>query len=134
MRIGRILITFSLINMMVLPILFHWNQSHVFNPTWPAHARFHVALGDCMMFSYALVGLWLLWRRSPGQRVDVLVAALFPIIAWGSFWMASLLPDSGEANMPQVVGIPFNLFLVGLLLIVAMVGYGLYRRGLQRET
>ena len=134
MKFGRILITFTLVATMVLPILIHWNPSHVFNPTWPGHARFHVALGDCMMFSYSVVGLWLLWRQSPGQGADVLVAALVPIIAWGSFFMASFLPDTGEEQMRHIVGIPLNLFIAGLLVFVTAPGYGLYRRGLQKET
>ena len=133
MRIGRILITLALVATMVLPILFHWNHTHVFNSTWPGHARFHVALGDCMMFSYSVMGLCLLWRQSPG-RVDMLVATLVPIIAWGSFFMASFLPDTGEEQMPHVVGIPLNLFIAGLLFLLTVLGYGLYRRGLQKET
>jgi hypothetical protein len=44
MRIGRFVITFTLIATMVLPILIHWNRTHVFNPTWPGHARGHVVL------------------------------------------------------------------------------------------
>jgi hypothetical protein len=134
MKFGRSLITFTLVATMVLPILTHWNPTHVFNPTWPGHARFHVALGDCMMFSYSVVGLWLLWRQSPGQGVDVLVATLIPIIAWGSFFMASFLPGTGEEQMPHIVGIPLNLFSAGLLFFVTVLGYGLYRRGLQKET
>ena len=134
MKSGRILITVTLIATMVLPILIHWNHTHVFNPTWPGHARFHVALGDCMMFSYSVLGLWLLWRQSPGRAVDVSVATLVPIIAWSSFFMASFLPDTGELQMPHIVGIPLNLFIAGLLVFVTVLGYGLYRRGLQQET
>ena len=110
MKFGRTLMTLTLVATMVLPILIHWNATHVFNPTWPGHARFHVALGDCMMFGNSVVGLWLLWRRSPSQGVDVLVTTLVPIIAWGSFFMVSFLPDTGEEQMPHVVGIPLNLF------------------------
>ena len=133
MRIGRFVITFTLTATMVLPILIHWNRTHVFNPTWPGHARFHVVLGDCMMFGFSVVGLWLLWRKSPGQNVNVLVATLVPIIAWGSFFMASFLPDTGEERMPHVVGIPLNLFITGILLFVTVLGYSLYRRGLPKE-
>jgi len=64
----------------------------------------------------------------------MLVATLVPIIAWGSFFMASFLPDTGEEQMPHVVGIPLNLFIAGLLFFVTVLGYGLYRRGLQKET
>ena len=133
MRVGRFVITFALIATMVLPIVIHWNPTHVFNPTWPGHARFHVLLGDCMMFGFSVVGLWLLWRKSPGQGVNVLVATLVPIIAWGSFFTASFLPDSGEEQMPHIVGIPLNLFIAGFLFFVTVVEYGLYRRGLYKE-
>ncbi len=132
MKFGRILLTFALVATMVLPILIHWNRTHVFNPTWPGHARFHVALGDCMMFSFSVVGLWLLRRKSPDQGTSVLVAALVPTIAWGSFLVVSVLPDTGEAQMPHIVGIPLNLFIASILLLVTALGYGSYRRGLQK--
>ena len=48
--------------------------------------------------------------------------------------MASFLPDTGEEEMPHIVGIPLNLFIAGLLVLVAALEYGLYRRGLQKET
>jgi hypothetical protein len=134
MKSGRILITFTLVCTMVLPVLIHWNQTHVFNPAWPGHARFHVALGDCMMFGYSVMGLWLLRRRSSSRSVDVLVAALAPAIAWGSFFMASFLPNTGENQMPHIVGMPLNLFIAGLLLFATVLGYGLYSRGLHQET
>jgi hypothetical protein len=63
----------------------------------------------------------------------VLVATLVPIIVWGSFFMASFLPDSGEEQMPHIVGIPLNLFIAGFLFFVTVAGYGLYRRGLHKE-
>ncbi len=86
------------------------------------------------MFSYSVMGLLLLWRQSPGLGVNLLVATLVPIVSWGSFLLASFLPDTGEEQMPHVVGIPLNLFIAGLLVLVTVLGYGLYRRGLQKQT
>ena len=80
MKLGRILITFVLFNMMVGPILVHWNHTHVFNPAWPPHARFHTVLGDFMMLGYAVVALWLVWRRSVDQGTGV---------CWWPLWYPS---------------------------------------------
>src|SRR5260221_9966441 len=80
---------------MVLPILFHWNHTHVFNSTWPGHARFHVALGDCMMFSYSVMGLALVAAVSgPGRKpvgghlgahclLGLIFTGQFPAGHWG---------------------------------------------------
>ena len=44
------------------------NRSHVFNPGWPPHARFHSVAGWGSIAGSQLLALWLLWR--PGQHAD----------------------------------------------------------------
>ena len=42
------------------------NRTHVFNPQWPPHARFHGAAGWGTDARSQLLALWPLWR--PGQQ------------------------------------------------------------------
>jgi hypothetical protein len=134
MKLGRILITLTVITLMAFPLLFDWNRTHVFNAAWPPHARFHNAVGIFMMFGYAVVALWLLWRRSADPGTSVLVATLVPVIAYGSFFIAICVPGvAGEDHMPRILRVPLNLFIVGITILVAVLGYGLCRRGLQKE-
>ena len=65
----------------------------------------------------------------------MLVATLVPVIAYSSLLIAIWVPGTtGEEGMPRILGIPVNLFIAALLLLVTVLGYGLYRRGLQKET
>ena len=126
------LITLPIFAMTVLPILFDWNRTHVFNPAWPPHAGFHNALEISMAFGYSLVALWLLWMRSAEPGAGVLTATLVSVIFWGSFFIAISVPGTlGEEGIPRILNIPLNLFIAALMLLVTVLGFGLCRRGLR---
>ena len=73
-----------------------WNGSHIFNPRWPPHARFHD--GQTLAFGVllAVATLFFAWRRSGDRRTNIVAAAItggilywaqgaafaFPGIAW----------------------------------------------------
>ena len=41
--LGKLLISSAAAAGMVGPYLFDWNETHIFNATWPPHAKFHNA-------------------------------------------------------------------------------------------
>ena len=41
--LGKILISASAVFGGVGPYLADWNETHIYNPTWPPHAKFHNA-------------------------------------------------------------------------------------------
>lgn len=71
--IARILITFCvLIFAVVIPIL-EVNASHVFNASWPAHARFHEVWQLTTNCGIGLLCLWLVWLKKKIQPASILV-------------------------------------------------------------
>src|SRR3712207_5999807 len=94
MILGRLLITVALVSTVVGPVAADWNRTHIFNPEWPPHARFHGVVGLCLSVAFSLVGLWLLWRPSPERDLHTLVAALVPVVGWGSFFLALQVPGA----------------------------------------
>ena len=113
------------------------NRTHVFNPAWPAHARFHGAAGWGTVAGTQLLALWLLWHStaSPGEReLAVRTAALLPVIAWAPFFTALAIPGTAvedqPGHLPRVGGVPLNLVPATLVPALAAVGYLLHRRGL----
>jgi Family of unknown function (DUF6640) len=106
-----------------------WNQTHVFNPAWSPHARFHEVAYLCLTVGASAIGLWLLWRRSAAPEVGV--AAWVPVLAVGSFFVAELVPgahlDDQPGQVPRLLGMPANLLIAGLLSALSAAGYGLYR-------
>jgi hypothetical protein len=59
-----------------------WNTTHLFNPAWHPHARFHDALFLLILDATSLVILWLLWRPSKEPEIGLRVAALFSAAVW----------------------------------------------------
>ena len=90
MRISRLILSGAAIGTIIGTGRADLNATHVFNPAWPPHARFHNATGWVLTGSQ-LLALWLLWR--PGQQArdrdtSVTTAALLSAIAWVPFFPA----------------------------------------------
>jgi len=70
---ARILITLAvMIFMVVVPVL-EINNSHVFNPEWPPHARFHEVWQLTTNCGIGVLCLWLAWTKSNIRLASVLV-------------------------------------------------------------
>ena len=95
MRISRILLTGAAVGTIVGTGRADLNTTHVTNPKWPPHARFHGIAGWGTIAGSQLLGLWLLWRpRRNEQDRDLAVktAAALSALAWLPFFAGSLLP------------------------------------------
>ncbi len=112
------------------------NRSHVFNPGWPPHARFHSMAGWGSIAGSQLLALWLLWR--PGQGTDegetaIKIAAVLPAIAWAPFFLALATPGTAVEDEPghlaRVAGVPANLVPATLIPFISALGYTMHRHG-----
>jgi len=136
MTAGRLLITLTAIATLVGPVGADLNASHVFNPEWPPHARFHSVTSLAMTVGFSLIALWLTWRRSLEPNISLLVAAAVPILAWGSFFVALIVPGAAVEDHPEtlarIAGIPINVVVAATFSVLAGLGYALYRWGQSR--
>ena len=116
------------------------DTGHVFNPTWNPHAVFHDIVMFLLLDQMALVSLWLLWRKSSEPLVGVRVATLLVLCFWTPFYyvstfftMASLSANLAEMDKVSVlvggVRVYFNVMIGTSMMVVALVGLWLYRRG-----
>lgn len=130
MTAGRLLITVAAIATLVGPVGADLNPSHVFNPEWPPHARFHSVTSLAMTVGFSVMALWLTWRRSTEPLISLLVAASVPVLAWGSFFIALLVPGSAVEDHPEtlarVAGVPINVVVATIFSLLAVLGYALY--------
>lgn len=136
MRISRIVLSGAAIGTIIGTGLADLNETHVFNPAWPRHARFHNAAGWGTITGTQLLALWLLWR--PGQRaaehdLAVKTAALLPAISWVPFFFALSIPGTAVEDEPghlaRPAGVPANLVPAALIPAICGAGYALHRAG-----
>lgn len=98
--------------------IFDWDETHIFNPHWPPHAKFHngqtMSMGVCL----GLLSLWLLWRKREISNFDFGLAVLIASLYWITQASAILYPgtdffDPNTVNLPRshAFGLPIQVAL-----------------------
>ena len=134
-KLGKLVLSFVLVVGAVVSTAVDWNTTHLFNPAWHPHARFHDALFLLFLDATSLVVLWLLWRPSREPEVAIKVAALFSATVWTPFfYIEALIPGTSllaADNVPvlKVAGMTFppNLIIAAVMFLLTVVGYWLAR-------
>lgn len=84
-RISRILLSVVLVSTAVVSVAVDWNASHIFNPDWPAHAKFHDVVMLWLLSAIALhqtaYGLVLVSAFSFGLAVVLIAIGLTVVYA-----------------------------------------------------
>jgi hypothetical protein len=86
----------SIFTMIIMSVM-DLNSTHMTNPLWPPHARFHWAVqyfSALMVFMLALVAIWSNYKDK-GSRLSILFIGLSPLFFWGMFFPALLMPGTG---------------------------------------
>jgi hypothetical protein len=115
-----------------------WNRTHLFNPAWPPHAKFHDGWSIGLMAGTGASALYLLAGRTPAE--PGLAAALLAQ-AWGAQALAYAFPGAGDVrsefperrDRPGLTQVPeWAASAVALGLIAA--GHRLERRDTLRRS
>ncbi|BCL38712.1 DUF6640 family protein [Nostoc sp. MS1] len=133
-KLSRILLSVVIVNTAVVSVAVDWNATHIFNPTWVPHARFHDVVMLWLLSSLSAIALWLLWRRSAEPQVSFAIATLVPMLFWFPFFFTTLLvPGTSliaipNEPLPTLAGIPIypNVAIATVNEILAAIGYWLY--------
>ena len=134
-KLGKSILSFVLVVGAAVSTAVDWNTTHLFNPAWHPHARFHDALFLLFLDAASLIVLWLLWRQSKEPEVGLKVAALFAAAAWTPFfYIQALIPGTSllaAENVPvlKVAGMSFapNLIIAAVLVLLTVIAYWLAR-------
>lgn len=109
----------------LVPAIADLNDTHLLNPQWSAHARFHTAWFLAFTAGIAAVALYLIWRRDeivlPIQFGLLFCSGFWVALVFGSAYGGALVDTNGYSQ--QVMGLDSNVFLfsvMGVLLLVLL--------------
>ncbi|TVY30074.1 hypothetical protein LHYA1_G002560 [Lachnellula hyalina] len=120
--LGRLLLSLSGISQILGPFIADFNETHVKNPNWPPHARFHNGQTMSMGLGLGLATLYFTHRHgyafsSPSvgvarEKDSLMTAAVFGSLYWLTGLSAILYPGSLAVDPEFGEGFPqFWLFL-----------------------
>ncbi|MET0134435.1 MAG: DUF6640 family protein [Kibdelosporangium sp.] len=128
---GKVLIALSAVGTMVGSYAADWNETHIYNPTWPPHAKFHNAQTMSMGAALSLATLYHLWK--PGRSRASLESATIIASLYGVTQLSAVLyPGTASVDPPREDNWPqlkYTLPSLGLVLL----GYLAERRRITRK-
>ncbi|GAA4984946.1 hypothetical protein GCM10023205_63980 [Yinghuangia aomiensis] len=114
---GRVLLTVTGLTTMCGAYIADWNDTHVFNPDWPPHAKFHN--GQTMSTGLALgaATLYFVWGRRPWTYGTLQLATACASAYWITQMSSILYPGtaftdpgcSRKAGQPVMAGVTLAL-------------------------
>jgi Family of unknown function (DUF6640) len=129
--LGRSLLTLANVITVAAPLAADWNDSHIFNPRWPAHARFHGVTALAMSTTLSAANIWSVWSGSDQTRARFFAAAV-PVAYWTPFFLAPLVPGTAVDDPPnpvqRVAGVPISLLGAAATTATATAGWFIDRR------
>ena len=108
---GKVLLSLVALFTAVSPYLADWNDTHVLNPLWPAHAKFHNGQTMAMGTLLGLATLYFAWRRRGDAGSNLRAAITFAALYWVSQAAAILYP--GAAYFDPQFDTP-DMYIAGL--------------------
>jgi hypothetical protein len=129
---GGIALSLSLVLSAVISVAKDLDETHLFNPLWPPHARFHDGAMLNLLVGTCLLGLWLLWRKGTEPQVAAISAAAVPIIFWSAFfWVSLIVPGASlhavEGAPTLILGVDLPPNLIAAFVFVLVSTFGLWQ-------
>jgi hypothetical protein len=132
--IGRVLISLVAVFTAVSPYLADWNVTHIYNPAWPPHAKFHNAQTMVLGTILGFLSIYCLWfRKGITKKQKLNEATALASLYWlaqlpATFFPGTALTDPGinSVKMPIIFGIEFNQVIMDIIVIFPLITLGYY--------
>ena len=125
--LGKSLLTLANVITVAAPLAADWNDSHIFNERWPAHARFHGVTALSMTVTLSAANIWSVWSSDRDQATARSFAAAVPVAYWAPFFLAPLIPGTAVDDPPhpvkRVAGVPVSLLGAAATVATATAGW-----------
>jgi hypothetical protein len=132
--IGRLLLSLVAVFTAASPYLADWNVTHIYNPAWPPHAKFHNAQTMVLGTILGFLTLYCLWfRKGVTKQQKLNEATVLASLYWlaqlpATFFPGVALTDPGvnSLKMPVIFGIEFNQVIMDITVIFPLIALGYY--------
>ena len=130
---GRAMLTLTSLATMSLAYVADWNETHIYNPDWTPHAKFHNAQTMSLGALLGLVGLYALWmRRGAWSHYRLQLAACVASLYWITQLSAIFYPGTALVDPPRTFA-PQPALAAAILAFNALA-YIVERRRIGRST
>jgi hypothetical protein len=127
--LGLTLMSISIVQYGVIPLLADLNATHACNPRWPLHARFHVVTQVLTSTAIAALAMYLLWATNIHQPTGICIATMLSSCVLGAFFISAAfkslyggaLSDAVDGIAP-VAGVDLNAVNFGISLLLLLTG------------
>lgn len=109
-RVAQVLLTIGVLEFFG-PIVRDTSVTHLLNPSWVGHARFHLAWALVFMGLSGLCNLYLIWFRRPRRLSSLYISWAWQACNIFGFWGAAILESAYGGS---IVDPEFHLTILGL--------------------
>ena len=108
------------------PIIRDTNSSHLLNPEWIGHARFHLMWNISLWAGIGFYSLYLLWLKKNTSNEQLQIVWILQLINTFAFWNSVLVGDLYEADVfDEKIHVGFmnineNILVFGFLSLVLL--------------
>jgi len=134
-QIGRTILKSAAAFTAVGGFLFDWNRTHLFNPRWTPHAKFHDAMTIMQAALLGSGGLFLLQQKEDDGQKELVGGTVLPAFFWIAMASSFAFPGAKglEAEFPdkikRVGAIPLNEGVISAFMLGSLaLGYVLARK------
>ncbi|MDX1958707.1 MAG: hypothetical protein SFU98_09050 [Leptospiraceae bacterium] len=109
------------------PVFRDGNESHLMNPEWVSHARYHFLWNIFIWAGMGLYSIYLLWISDTDLFERLKTCLIFEAINLSSFWLSYFFAELFGANALDkkihvyILGIPDNLFVFSVLSLLFII-------------
>ncbi len=126
--ISKCLLTVGIAVYAILIPYLEINASHVFNPAWPPHARFHEVWQLSTHILLGIVALYLVWFQHKLGLAAIISCCIMGgvIVANGASNLYGGSVLSGNLTR-QILGLDLAVFIAIVVCVLSILAYGLDR-------
>ena len=131
-QVGAWTITLVALVTIIGPFAADWNATHIYNPRWTPHAKFHNAQTMPLGVGLGLSAMWLVWRRRGDSKTNLLFAVIFAALYWITQAGSITFPGTAFFDPESDPGSPLPLQLIMDVVILTLLAVAFYLESSRR--